>query len=139
MFILDVNSAFQPWLVERKRLFAAVNTLDGDKKRGLLLIELTGGRPQVLGVYASLFRKLFGLMKFTFGLEPKFHIPPQRFAIFFPDFTGALSDAFLVGPCQCHCPSSAFFRHCPYPSGRFPVADPSREVAVFFGPWRAGG
>lgn len=39
VFILDVNSAFQPWLVERTRLFAAVNTLDGAKKRGLLLIE----------------------------------------------------------------------------------------------------
>jgi hypothetical protein len=26
-------------LVERAPLFAAVNTLDGDKKRGLLLIE----------------------------------------------------------------------------------------------------
>ena len=39
VFILDVNRAFQPWLVERARLFGAVNTLDGDKKRGLLLIE----------------------------------------------------------------------------------------------------
>jgi hypothetical protein len=39
VFILDVNSAFQPWLVERTRLFAAVNTMDGGKKRGLLLIE----------------------------------------------------------------------------------------------------
>jgi hypothetical protein len=39
VFILDVNSDFLPWLVERTRLFAAVNTLDGDKKRGLLLIE----------------------------------------------------------------------------------------------------
>jgi hypothetical protein len=39
VFILDVNSDFQPWLVERTRLFAAVDTLDGDKKRGLLLIE----------------------------------------------------------------------------------------------------
>jgi hypothetical protein len=33
------NPDYQPWLVERRRLFAAVNTLDGDKKRGLLLIE----------------------------------------------------------------------------------------------------
>jgi hypothetical protein len=32
-------SARRLWLVERTRLFAAVNTLDGDKKRGLLLIE----------------------------------------------------------------------------------------------------
>jgi Phytochelatin synthase len=39
VFVLDVNSDFQPWLIERKRLFAAVNTFDGDKKRGLLLIE----------------------------------------------------------------------------------------------------
>ena len=39
VFILDVNSNYQPWLVERQRLFAAVNTFDGDKKRGLLLIE----------------------------------------------------------------------------------------------------
>jgi Phytochelatin synthase len=39
VFILDVNPDYQPWLVERTRLFAAVNTLDGDRKRGLLLIE----------------------------------------------------------------------------------------------------
>jgi len=39
VFILDVNQDYQPWLVARMRLFAAVNTLDGDKKRGLLLIE----------------------------------------------------------------------------------------------------
>jgi hypothetical protein len=38
-FVLDVNSDYQPWLIERKRLFDAVNTFDGDKKRGLLLIE----------------------------------------------------------------------------------------------------
>jgi hypothetical protein len=39
VFILDVNRDYQSWLVERTRLFDAVNTLDGDKKRGLLLIE----------------------------------------------------------------------------------------------------
>jgi hypothetical protein len=39
VFVLDVNSDYQPWLVERKRLFDAINTLDGSKKRGLLLIE----------------------------------------------------------------------------------------------------
>jgi hypothetical protein len=39
VFVLDVNFSFQPWLVERKRLFDAVNTFDGDKKRGLLFIE----------------------------------------------------------------------------------------------------
>jgi hypothetical protein len=39
VFILDVNPDYQPWLVERTRLFDAINTLDGGKKRGLLLIE----------------------------------------------------------------------------------------------------
>jgi hypothetical protein len=39
VFVLDVNSDYQPWLVERTRLFAAIDTFDGDKKRGLLLIE----------------------------------------------------------------------------------------------------
>ena len=39
MLVLDVNPDYQPWLVARKRLFAAVDTVDGDKKRGLLLIE----------------------------------------------------------------------------------------------------
>ena len=39
VFILDVNPEYQPWLVERKRLFEAVNTLDGNKRRGLLLNE----------------------------------------------------------------------------------------------------
>lgn len=39
VFVLDVNSDYQPWLVERSRLFDAMNTLDGGTKRGLLLIE----------------------------------------------------------------------------------------------------
>jgi Phytochelatin synthase len=39
VFVLDVNHDFQPWLIERERLFAAMNTWDGEKKRGLLLIE----------------------------------------------------------------------------------------------------
>jgi hypothetical protein len=41
VFVLDVNRDFQPWLVERKRLFAAVDTVDSQsgKKRGLLRIE----------------------------------------------------------------------------------------------------
>lgn len=39
VFVLDVNFDFQPWLVERKRLFDAVNTFDGNKKRGVLFIE----------------------------------------------------------------------------------------------------
>jgi hypothetical protein len=38
VFILDVNSDYQPWLAS-KRLFDAVNTFDGNSKRGLLLIE----------------------------------------------------------------------------------------------------
>jgi hypothetical protein len=28
VFVLDINSDFQPWLVELPRLFAAVNSLD---------------------------------------------------------------------------------------------------------------
>jgi Phytochelatin synthase len=39
VLVLDVNPDYQPWLVARKRLFAAVDTVDDDKKRGLLLIE----------------------------------------------------------------------------------------------------
>jgi hypothetical protein len=39
IFVLDVNEDYKPWLVERERLFSAMNTLDGEKKRGLLLIE----------------------------------------------------------------------------------------------------
>ena len=41
VFVLDVNENYKPWLIERERLFSAMNTIDGDgdKKRGLLLIE----------------------------------------------------------------------------------------------------
>jgi hypothetical protein len=39
VFVLDVNREYRPWLVERARLFDAMNTWDGDKKRGMLLIE----------------------------------------------------------------------------------------------------
>jgi hypothetical protein len=39
VFVLDVNKTFQPWLIERTRLFAAMDTLDGDHKRGMLRIE----------------------------------------------------------------------------------------------------
>jgi len=39
VFVLDVNRDYQPWLIERDRLFAAMDTWDGKKKRGLLLIE----------------------------------------------------------------------------------------------------
>jgi hypothetical protein len=39
VFVLDVNHDFGPWLVERSRLFAAMNTKDGDQKRGMLRIE----------------------------------------------------------------------------------------------------
>ena len=37
MFVLDVNRDYRPWLVERTRLFDAMNTWDGDiptKKNG---------------------------------------------------------------------------------------------------------
>lgn len=39
VFVLDVNRAFGPWLIERSRLFTAMSTMDGNKSRGLLLIE----------------------------------------------------------------------------------------------------
>ena len=39
VFVLDVNQKFGPWLVPRTRLFAAVDTRDGERKRGLLRIE----------------------------------------------------------------------------------------------------
>jgi hypothetical protein len=39
VFVLDVNEHYKPWLIERERLFSAMDTLDGDRKRGLLLIE----------------------------------------------------------------------------------------------------
>lgn len=39
VFVLDVNENYKPWLVETDRLFAAMDTLDGGKKRGLLLIQ----------------------------------------------------------------------------------------------------
>lgn len=39
VLVLDVNEDYKPWLVERERLFSAMDTLDGDKKRGLLVIE----------------------------------------------------------------------------------------------------
>lgn len=39
VFVLDVNRDYQPWLIERVRLYAAMDTWDGKKKRGLLLIE----------------------------------------------------------------------------------------------------
>ena len=39
ILVLDVNEDYKPWLIEGERLFSAMDTLDGDKKRGLLLIE----------------------------------------------------------------------------------------------------
>jgi hypothetical protein len=41
VFVLDVNESFGPWLVERERLFRAIDSIDGarGRKRGLLLIE----------------------------------------------------------------------------------------------------
>jgi phytochelatin synthase len=39
VFVLDVNRDYRPWLVKRTRLFDAMNTWDGDKKRGMLLID----------------------------------------------------------------------------------------------------
>jgi hypothetical protein len=39
VFVLDVNEDFKPWLIERERLFSAMDTMDGEQKRGLLLIK----------------------------------------------------------------------------------------------------
>src|SRR5215204_6508971 len=39
VLVLDVNPDFKPWLVERTRLYGAMNTFADDQKRGLLLIE----------------------------------------------------------------------------------------------------
>ncbi len=39
VFVLDVNRRFGPWLVSREKLFTAMDTLDGERKRGLLRIE----------------------------------------------------------------------------------------------------
>jgi hypothetical protein len=39
VFVLDVNEDFRPWLIERGRLLRAVDTLDGERKRGMLVIE----------------------------------------------------------------------------------------------------
>jgi hypothetical protein len=39
VFVLDVNESYKPWLIQRAHLFSAIDTLDGGKKRGLLLIE----------------------------------------------------------------------------------------------------
>ncbi len=41
VFVLDVNDAFQPWLVTPERLFRAMDSVDSatGKKRGLLIIE----------------------------------------------------------------------------------------------------
>jgi hypothetical protein len=38
VFVLDVNENYRPWLIERERLFSAMDTFDGQQKRGLLLI-----------------------------------------------------------------------------------------------------
>ena len=39
VFVLDVNENYRPWLIERSRLFTALDTFDGRTKRGLLRIE----------------------------------------------------------------------------------------------------
>lgn len=39
VFVLDVNAKWKPWLVDPKRLFAAIDTTSSDGKRGLLLLE----------------------------------------------------------------------------------------------------
>jgi len=42
VLVLDVNRAYQPWLVSTERLFEAVDTVDASsgQKRGLLVIDV---------------------------------------------------------------------------------------------------
>ena len=44
VLVLDVNRAYQPWLVSTERLFEAVDTVDSSsgQKRGLLVIDVAG-------------------------------------------------------------------------------------------------
>lgn len=37
VLVMDVNAAYQPWLVKTDRLFEAMDTLDGPSKRGLIV------------------------------------------------------------------------------------------------------
>lgn len=39
VLVLDVNENYRPWLLADEKLFAAMDTFDGDRKRGLLRIE----------------------------------------------------------------------------------------------------
>ena len=39
VFVLDVNKKYEPWLVEPKRLFDAIDTKTSEGRRGLLLLE----------------------------------------------------------------------------------------------------
>ena len=39
VFVLDVNEDYKPWLVSRETLYAAMNTIDGQKKRGMLRFD----------------------------------------------------------------------------------------------------
>jgi hypothetical protein len=41
VFVLDVNGSYKPWLVKTERLYRAIDTIDadGNRKRGLLLVE----------------------------------------------------------------------------------------------------
>jgi len=46
VFVLDVNERFKPWLIERQRLFSAMDTRVR-QKRGLLLIEDNANAHQI--------------------------------------------------------------------------------------------
>jgi hypothetical protein len=39
VLVIDVNATFKPWMVKAERLFHAMDTMDGETKRGMLLIE----------------------------------------------------------------------------------------------------
>lgn len=39
VYVMDVNEDYKPWLVSRETLYAAMNTFDGEKKRGMLRFD----------------------------------------------------------------------------------------------------
>jgi hypothetical protein len=42
VFVLDVNQDYRPWLIDRAKLYSAMDTFDREKKRGLLRVERAG-------------------------------------------------------------------------------------------------
>jgi hypothetical protein len=77
--------------------------------------------------------EVFGFAKLPFSLIPKLLIPPERSAIFFPDFSGAHSNAIFIGSRQSKRPQFQFFRQPQYPLRRFRIVNHPGQVAVLLG------